>query len=195
MSDHDGEAHQTQSESDDGVADTESVEVLKTKIEETVVGAVETASVTVEASERVELTEAQVDLSVSESIVQLSEQTSSPSAPTESYIHPVTGREVYVPKPQKEFGPAALLSTMSLLMFVGGGLATLMMVARAFNLHGDVLVSFVIGSCAIVLGMAGGLLLKSMGDKFWLGAVLGACFGIVGGILIYSQTNQHAWWH
>lgn len=147
--------------------------------------------VDVEVVEKVELTEEQVK----ELLSQLADDTPGPAAPTETYTHPVTGREVYVPKSQKNLGPTAAISTMALLMFVGGGLATLMMVARAFDLHGDVLVSFVIGSCALVLGMAGGLLLKTLGDKWWVGAVVGACFGVIGGILIYAQTSHHPWWH
>ena len=157
-----------------GVGKTELVEVEKTEL-----------------VEKVELTEDQVK----ELLSQLNDSTPGPEAPTETYTHPVTGREVYVPKSQKNLGPTAAISTMALLMFVGGGLATLMMVARAFDLHGDVLVSFVIGSCAVILGMAGGLLLKTLGDKWWVGAVVGACFGVIGGILIYAQTSHHAWWH
>ncbi len=142
------------------------------------------------SSDKVELTEEQRK----ELLSQLSDNTPGPAAPTETYTHPVTGREVYVPK-QKELGPTAAIATMSLLMFVGGGLATLMMVARAFDLHGDMLVWFVIGSCGLILGMAGGLLLKTLGDKGWIGAVVGACFGVAGGIIIYLQTSHHAWWH
>jgi hypothetical protein len=144
----------------------------------------------VEPSEKLELTEEQRK----ELLSQLSDNTPGPAPPTETYTHPVTGREVYVTK-QKELGPTAAIATMSLLMFVGGGLATLIMVARAFDLHGDMLVWFVIGSCGLILGMAGGLLLKTLGDKGWIGAVVGACFGVVGGIIIYLQTSHHSWWH
>ncbi|MDZ4834005.1 MAG: hypothetical protein SGJ27_09540 [Candidatus Melainabacteria bacterium] len=143
----------------------------------------------------IEVCEPLAEEQVEELLLQLSDSTPGLHAPTETYTHPVTGREVYVPKSQKEFGAGAVLSTMALLMFVGGGLATLMMVARAFNMHGDILVSFVIGSCALILGMAGGLLLQTMGDKWWLGSIIGACFGAVGGILIYAQTSHHPWWH
>src|SRR5205085_11081755 len=80
--------------------------------------------------EKTSLTEEQVK----ELMSQLDTDTPGPPAPTETYTHPVTGREVYVPKARKELGPDAALHTMALLMFVGGGLATLMMVARAFEL-------------------------------------------------------------
>jgi hypothetical protein len=133
---------------------------------------------------------------LAESLKQLMDDKDAPPAPTESYIHPVTGREVYVPKNSRTLGPSAVIMTFSLLMFVGGALATLMMVARAFELHGTALLTFVIGSCAVVLGMAGGLLLRTFGDndKWWVGAGVGACFGAMSAVLIYLQTSHHAWW-
>jgi len=122
--------------------------------------------------------------------------TPAPPEPTESFTHPVTGREVYVPKNSRALGPSALVFTMSLLMFVGGSLATLMMTARAFELHGTVLLVFVIASCAAVLGLAGGWLLKALGDgeRAWIGAGLGACFGAITALLIYARTSHHSWW-
>ncbi len=99
------------------------------------------------------------------------------------------------PKPiGKTISTSAIVSTLSLFMFVGGGFVTLMMLARAFELHGQVLVGFVIGSSALVLGLAGGLLLKIMDDKWWIGAVMGACFGAISATLIYFQTRDFQWW-
>lgn len=132
---------------------------------------------------------------IKELYLQLKDNTPGPPAPTESYVHPVTGREVYVPKPHKQLGPGATIYILGLLMFVGGSLATLMMVARAFELHGDLLVGFVIGSCTVVLGLAGGLALRNFGNNFSIGAIIGGCFGALGGLLIYAQTSHHSWWH
>ncbi len=94
----------------------------------------------------------------------------------------------------KAISPSAIVSTMSLFMFVGGGFVTLMMLARAFDLHGQVLVGFVIGSSALILGLAGGLLLKIMDDKWWIGAIIGACFGVISATLVYFQTRHYQWW-
>lgn len=94
----------------------------------------------------------------------------------------------------KIFSSSAIISTLSLFMFVGGGLVTLMMLARAFELHGQVLVGFVIASSALILGLAGGLLLKIMDDKWWVGAIMGACFGAISAILVYYQTRHYQWW-
>ncbi len=100
------------------------------------------------------------------------------------------------PKPAggRTISTSAIVSTLSLFMFVGGGFVTLMMLARAFDLHGQVLVGFVIASSALVLGLAGGLLLRIMDDKWWIGAVMGACFGAISATLIYFQTRHYQWW-
>ncbi|MBZ0189415.1 MAG: hypothetical protein K8F91_24430, partial [Candidatus Obscuribacterales bacterium] len=74
-------------------------------------------------------------------------------------------------------GKNALLSTLALMMFIGGALVTLLMLARAFDMHGKILVGFVVGSCALVLSLAGSLMSRVVGDKSWVGAILGACFG------------------
>lgn len=95
---------------------------------------------------------------------------------------------------RQAFVPSALLTTLALLMFVGGALVTLSMMARAFALHGTALVAFVVVSCAVVLGLAGSLLLRTMGDKAWIGGIIGACFGAISAILVYSQTRHYDWW-
>jgi len=102
--------------------------------------------------------------------------------------------EVQDPAGLRADNRAALMSTAALVMFVGGALVTLMLVARAFNLHGMPLVAFVIASCTGVLGMAGTLLFRVMGDRPWIGAVVGGCFGALSAILVYCQTRHYPWW-
>lgn len=102
--------------------------------------------------------------------------------------------EVQDPASLRADNRAALMSTAALVMFVGGALVTLMLVARAFNLHGMPLVAFVIASCTGVLGMAGSLLFRVMGDRPWIGAVVGGCFGALSAILVYYQTRHYPWW-
>lgn len=87
-----------------------------------------------------------------------------------------------------------LVSIGSLFMFVGGALVTLMLLARAFELHGNVLVTFVVVSCAVVLGMAGYLITKIMGDKPMIGAIVGALFGGISAFMFYLQTRTYSWW-
>lgn len=131
-----------------------------------------------------------------EALLKLLDDNSASTAPTETYTHPVTGREVYVPKNSKALGPSAIMMTASLLMFVGGSLATSLMVARAFDFHGQLLLIFVISSSAFVLSLAGGLLVRTLGDgKNWfVGAGVGACFGAMGAVIVYLQTQHHPWW-
>jgi hypothetical protein len=142
---------------------------------------------------RVDLPEVPMD---EEALLKLLDDTNSPPEPTETYKHPVTGREVYVPKNSKALGPSALMTTASLLMFVGGALATAMMVARAFDIHGQMLLVFVISSSAFILSMAGGLLVKTLGDgdKWYIGAGVGACFGAMSAVLVYMRSSNHPWW-
>lgn len=131
-----------------------------------------------------------------ETLLKLLDDNNAPPAPTESYAHPVTGREVYVPKNSKALGPSALLLTAAMLMFVGGALATASMVARAFDIHGQALLIFVIASSAFILSLAGGLLVRTLGDgdKWWVGAGVGACFGAMGAVIVYLQTRHYTWW-
>lgn len=131
-----------------------------------------------------------------ETLLKLLDDNNAPPEPTETYAHPVTGREVYVPKNSKALGPSALLLTAALMMFVGGALATASMVARAFDIHGQALLIFVIASSAFILSLAGGLLVRTLGDgdKWWVGAGVGACFGAMGAVVVYLQTRHYAWW-
>ncbi len=98
------------------------------------------------------------------------------------------------PESRRALAPGALLTTLSLLMFVGGALVTLMMVARSFQLHGTALIIYVVLACALVLGLAGSLMLRTLGDKWWIGAVMGGCFGAFSALLIYIQTRHYDWW-
>lgn len=131
-----------------------------------------------------------------EALLKLLDDNTAPAAPTETYTHPVTGREVYVPKNSRALGPSAIMMTLSLLMFVGGSLATSLMVARAFDFHGQLLLVFVISASAFVLSMAGGLLVKTLGDgkNWWAGVGAGACFGALAAVIVYFQTRHHPWW-
>lgn len=87
-----------------------------------------------------------------------------------------------------------IVSIGSLFMFIGGALVTLMLLARAFELHGQTLVIFVVASCSVVLGMAGYLIAKIMGDKPMIGAFAGALFGAVTSFVFYLQTKSYSWW-
>jgi hypothetical protein len=142
---------------------------------------------------RIDQPEAPMDEEV---LLKLLDDDNAPAAPTETYTHPVTGREVYVPQNSKALGPSAIMMTASLLMFVGGSLATSLMVARAFDFHGQLLLIFVISSSAFVLSMAGGLLVRTLGDgrNWFIGAGVGACFGAMAAVIVYLQTQHHPWW-
>lgn len=92
------------------------------------------------------------------------------------------------------FDLSALMTVMSLFMFVGGGIVTAIMLARAFDLHGQTLVAFIVAASSVVLGMAGALMLRSNGDKWWIGAMIGSSFGAMSALLIYAQTKNNIWW-
>jgi hypothetical protein len=89
-----------------------------------------------------------------------------------------------------------MMNLVAMFMFVGGAGVSLMMLARAFELHGNVLVAYVVVSAAAILGMTGSLLCKILGDADrWLaGAVFGACAGAISALVFYGQTRNYSWW-
>ena len=100
--------------------------------------------------------------------------------------------EEQVPKERHLLG--IVVSLFAVFSFVGGGLVSLLLLARAFDLHGYALLVFVIASCSVVIGMAGSLISRSMGDRWWLGALLGAITGLVGALVVYGRTSHYSWW-
>ena len=88
----------------------------------------------------------------------------------------------------------SIVSIASLFMFVGGALVTLILLAKAFELHGQALVVYVIGACALVLGLAGYLITNIMGDKPVIGAGVGFIFGGFSALVLYLQTQHYSWW-
>lgn len=87
-----------------------------------------------------------------------------------------------------------LVSIFSLLMFVGGALVTFILLAKAFDLHGQLLVAYVIGASSLVLGLAGYLITNIMGDKPIIGAAVGFIFGGFSAFVLYLQTQNYSWW-
>lgn len=105
-----------------------------------------------------------------------------------------TMEDLEEPASQASVGMGSIISVLSLVMFIGGALVTLMLLARSFDMHGKALVIFVIASCAFVLGLAGYLVTRIMGDKPILGAFLGAMLGGFSGFLLYIQTKSYSFW-
>ena len=95
---------------------------------------------------------------------------------------------------RKNITMGSILGLLSLTMFIGGALVTLMLLARSFEVHGMALVAFVLTSCALVLGLAGYLVTNLMGHKPALGAFIGALLGAVSGLMLYLTTKEMTWW-
>lgn len=104
--------------------------------------------------------------------------------------------EPYAPKRPPLNPVAVMMNLLAMMMFVGGTGVSLMLVARSFELHGNILVAYVVVSAAAVLGMAGSFLCKILGDaERWLaGAVFGACLGAMSALIFYGQTRNYPWW-
>ncbi len=89
---------------------------------------------------------------------------------------------------------SGLVEVFSLLMFMGGTVVTLIMLAQAFAFKGTLLAGYFVLSCAGVLGATGAVITRSSGDNAWLGGALGGCLGAFISVVIYFCTRHLNWW-